>query len=377
MVWGDSEEEREGIKEGFFSKGSLLRTPKIHRAVPYITSTELDAVSALVIRHCSFPATPAGDEIALSDTEGKLLSEFDEKLFPRYLWQTASRRAGIEMEWPDASEFVIAIIDTGIKRDHEVFLQSPDKILPESKSFISKTIDDTDGHGTMCAAIAAGDVVDTADFKYSGGVAPNASLLICKVSETKEFWFGKVIDALEYIEEVHEKKPVHVVSMSLGFSKHSLKLERCINRLTLKGIICVGAAGNSGNTPGVPVRFPAAFNNCISIGAHNYSWKLADCCADPALARHKIDFTTVGVDVCAPSLNGRKPYGAYSGTSVATAVAAGLVVGILQREFGKDLKANKLANVVKSLKKMMDNNNPIKPLLPAKTFTSEPDELLC
>ena len=305
-----------------------------------------------------------------------MLSEYNEKLFPRYLWQTASRGTGIKMDWPDVSEYVIAIIDTGIKENNKVFLQSPGKILPESKSFVSKTIDDTDGHGTMCAGIAAGDVVDTADFKYRGGVAPNASLLICKVSNTKEgFWFGKVIDALEYIEEVHEKKPVHVVSMSFGFSKHSLKLERCINRLTLKGIICVGAAGNSGNTPGVPIRFPAALDNCISIGAHNYSWKLADCCADPALAQHKIDFTTVGVDVCAPSLNGRKPLGAYSGTSVATAVAAGLVVGILQREFGKDLKANKLANVVKSLKKMTDDKNPIKPLWPAKTFTAEPELL--
>ena len=373
MVWGDSEEEREGIKEGFFSKGSLSRTPKIQCLV---TSTKLDPASALVIRHCSFPATPAGDEIALSDTEGKLLSEYNEKLFPRYLWQTASRGTGIEIEWPDdVSEFVIVIIDTGIKKNNKVFLQSPGKILPESKSFVTKTIEDIDGHGTMCAAIAAGDVVDTADFKYSGGVAPNASLLICKVSNTKEFSLSIVIDALEYIEKVHEKKPVHVVSMSFGFPKRSPKLEWYINRLTLKGIICVGAAGNSGNTPGVPVRFPAAFDNCISIGAHNYSWKLADCCADPALAQHKIDFTTVGVDVCAPSLDDRKPLGAYSGTSVATAVAAGLVVGILQREFGKDLKANKLADVVKSLKKMTDDKNPIKLLWPAKTFTAEPELL--
>ena len=315
-----------------------------------------------------FQTTSAGDEIAVSDTKGELLSEYNKELFPRYLWQTESNRAGIKMEWPDTSEFVIAIIDTGIKKDHKVFLQSPGKILPESKSFVSKTIEDTYGHGTMCAGIAAGDVVNTAGFEFSGGIAPSANLLICKVSEKGEIWLGNVINALNYIEEVHEKKPVHVVSMSFGASKHSSELERCINRLTLKGIICVGAAGNSGNTPGVPVSFPAAFDNCISIGAHNYSWKLAECCADPA--QHKVDFTTLGVNVCAPSLDGKKPLGAYSGTSVAAAVAAGLVVGVLQREFGKNLKANKLADVVKSLKKMMDDKNSIKPLWPANTFTA-------
>ena len=313
--------------------------------------------------------------MALSDATERLLSEDDAKLYPWQFWGTAAARAGKTMEPTDGSKFVIAIIDTGIKCDHKVF-QSPGKILPESKSFISKTIDDSDGHGTMCAGIAAGDVVDTMGFKYSGGVASNASLLICKVSNTRDqFWYGKVIDALEYIEEIHKQNtPIHVVSMSFGFNKHSSKLEMWINRLKMRGIICVAAAGNSGNTPGVPVRYPALFDNCISVGAHNSNWNLAENCADPL--SHKIDFTTLGVGVCAPSLNAKKRLGAYSGTSVATAVAAGLVVGILQREFGNDRTNDKLEDVKRSLKRMTQESNQAKPLWPAYTFTKEPDELL-
>ena len=318
-----------------------------------------------------FPHPIGEDQVALSDTEWRLLADDDTHLYPWELWGTAARGAGTTMERPDGSGFVIAIIDTGIKCDHMVF-QSSEKILPESKSFISKTIDDTDGHGTMCAGIAAGDVVDT---KYSGGVASKASLLICKVSNTrKDFWLGKVIDALEYIEEIHKQKSIHVVSMSFGFTKKSSRLERCINRLKKLGIICVAAAGNSGNTPGVPVRYPALYDNCISIGAHDSNWNCAGYCAEPG--RHKIECTTLGVDVCASSTDTMRPLGAYSGTSVATAVAAGLVVGILQREFGSDLETDKLEDVKKSLERMIDKSNPAKPLWSAYTFTTEPDELL-
>ena len=306
------------------------------------------------------------DETGLSDAEGVLLENGgDPKLYPWNLWSTANKNIVKE----NGSEFVIAVIDTGIKQDHVVFAPESGKILPESKSFVDKTIEDKDGHGTLCAGIAAGGIIQKV---FWGGVASEAKLLVCKVSNNRTFWRGKVIEALKYIEEVHKKRTVHVVSMSFGYKSHSPELERCINRLTMQGVVCVAASGNDGNNPTTPVRHPAVFDGVISVGAHDYKWKLAGLCADPSIKGTKIDCTTLGVDVCGPSCDKRKPFGKFSGTSIAAAVAAGLIVCILQRELGPEKTGDKLERVKSSLKKITDEQNPILPLSPAYTFVKEP-----
>jgi subtilisin family serine protease len=152
---------------------------------------------------------------------------------------------------------IIGIIDSGIDPKHPAFkgriLRIWDQTLSGSGVIEGKygaeltgsqlTISqDTNGHGTHVAGIAAG-----MDATY-GGVAPEAELLIIK-SDLDE---GHVADAVRYIFRVARElgRPA-VVNMSLGghFDPHdgSDSLSKVINSETGPGRIVCCAAGNEGN----------------------------------------------------------------------------------------------------------------------------------
>ncbi|KAI8515607.1 hypothetical protein Bbelb_064200 [Branchiostoma belcheri] len=106
----------------------------------------------------------------------------------------------------------VAVIDSGIKRDHQAFAHIPGAEI-QGKNFISPddNIDDDDsnekGHGTKCAAIIAGgcykaekyekeEKKSAAPFKFWNGVAPFVNLYICKTE--------LIVDAINHL--VEEKK---------------------------------------------------------------------------------------------------------------------------------------------------------------------------
>ena len=329
-----------------------------------------------------------GEEIGSSDASGSALGNVTEMNYPCRVWATKNQR----MIRRGGKGFVIAIIDTGINKKHKVF-QNGNKIHPESKNFVDaneKDFNDEDGHGTQCAGIAAGLKISEGDFEYDGGVASEATLLICKVCrKIKHVEVKKVAQALLHIAKVHKKTTVHVVSISLGFTElkpeNSTYLEECINCLTSMGIICVAASGNDGNAPNIQAPFPAKYDNVFSIGAHDQYWKIAQFCGDPK-GRYKIDYTTLGVNVAAPTIGFTKKalgktvppetaLGTFSGTSMAAPVVAGLIVWVLEREFGREIGETNLQErkqqVDLSLKQMVDLNSDIKPLCPRYVFTDD------
>ncbi|ARV59923.1 peptidase S8 [Nostocales cyanobacterium HT-58-2] len=152
---------------------------------------------------------------------------------------------------------IIGIIDSGIDPKHPAFegrilriwdqtLSGPGvaegKYGAELADSLLTLSQDTNGHGTHVAGIAAG--VD-ATF---GGVAPEAELIIVK-SDLDE---GHIADGVRYIFRVARelKRPV-VVNMSLGghFDPHdgSDSLSKIIDSETGPGRIVCCAAGNEGN----------------------------------------------------------------------------------------------------------------------------------
>jgi subtilisin family serine protease len=154
-------------------------------------------------------------------------------------------------------EVIIGIIDSGIDAKHPAFagriLRIWDQILPGpgvteggygaeftgAQLIISQ---DTDGHGTHVAGIAAG-----ADETY-GGIAPEAELVIVK-SDLQD---AHVADGVRYIFRVASElgRPA-VINLSLGghADAHdgSDSLSKIINAETGSGRIVCCAAGNEGN----------------------------------------------------------------------------------------------------------------------------------
>lgn len=215
----------------------------------------------------------------------------------------------------------IAIIDSGIRSNHPDFDGAVDKM--DAKNFYRAgeagfSIEDTCGHGSWCASIAAGrgkkDIV---------GIAPGAELIIGKVvgNTTDQALESVIIAAIDWA--INERK-ADIVSMSLAFPE-SEKLVNKFNELK-KGVIVVAAGDNNkangdvicqGCTP-----FPANQNEVISVSAVGKDKQI--------LGLSRVD--TSGKTVFAPGNGFNFP--AYSGvfnipgkagTSYSTAFLAGVI----------------------------------------------------
>jgi len=142
--------------------------------------------------------------------------ECESKNFARAFWEIEC------VDVLNGENIVIAILDSGIQASHRAF---EGRILIEhSQNFCSgipddPNIDDTCGHGTRCAGIAAGNefvyTMSPDKFTFLGGVAPKAKLIICKVTQTNSPTVEAVEDALNTFATFMK------YAMSMLFACHS------------------------------------------------------------------------------------------------------------------------------------------------------------
>lgn len=181
----------------------------------------------------------------------------------------------------DGSGKVIAIIDSGVKLDHEAFgtysgmLQTPAYTKTEMQKAISQlghgayysqkipfqydyadndqnAMDDYSGHGSHVAGIAAGYVAtDEGEITFRGS-APDAQILAMKIFHTG----GVNTDAALFTAALDDafKLGADVINMSVGrpsgFVEDGISelYDRIFERLENAGIICCVAAGNDAST---------------------------------------------------------------------------------------------------------------------------------
>ncbi len=143
----------------------------------------------------------------------------------------------------DGSGIVVAIIDTGIDKNH------PDlygKIIAE-KNFVDDgmTADDQNGHGTHCAGIIAG-TGEASGGRYKG-VAPGALLMNARVLDSEGT--GELSDIIASIEWAVDNG-ADVISISIG-GPHPGDVQSKPECMTVDaamdaGVVVCIAAGNSG-----------------------------------------------------------------------------------------------------------------------------------
>jgi len=174
----------------------------------------------------------------------------------------------------------IAIIDSGVDYNHLDFgacIGDGCKVA-DGYDFADNDVDPMDeyGHGTHCAAIAAGNGVNK-------GVAPDANLYAYKVfsynyePDLDEYVLSgstsAVLAALESSLDPNGdgdfSDHVDVVSMSLGYDSGvpSDTISQAVDNLVRDGIVVVVAAGNSG--PGKnTISSPACADEVLAVGAY-------------------------------------------------------------------------------------------------------------
>ncbi len=205
------------------------------------------------------------------------------------------------------TNIIIGVLDTGVDANH------PDlkgKVLA-GYNYVSNTVNtaDDNGHGTAVAGTAAAS--GNNGIGVSGIAIKNYILPVKVLGSTGSGTYSAIANGVTYAAN----KGARVINLSVGGGSSSSTLQSAIDYAWSKNAIIVAAAGNNANnTP----QYPAACRNVVGVSATETSDNLAS-------------FSSYGsyVTLSAPgqgiwtTQNGGS-YGAWSGTSFASPVTAGI-----------------------------------------------------
>jgi major intracellular serine protease len=208
-------------------------------------------------------------------------------------------------------EIVVAVVDTGVSNHPELRGR-----LLNGKSFVkytSRTFDDH-GHGTHVAGTIAGKNV---------GIAPRANILPIKVLDNEgNGTLEDLVAGLEWINEYNatNKTKVSIVNMSLSVDGEITEEEKTTFHNAIKTLVDnnVAVIVSAGNTGKEEVRYPAAYEEVISVGAVDIAQERA---MFSTMGDH-IDVCQIGVDVISAWYKGG--YAVMSGTSMSTPIVSGI-----------------------------------------------------
>jgi len=218
---------------------------------------------------------------------------------------------------------VIAILDTGIDKDHE---DLGGKVIHEANFSTSSTSDDIYGHGTHVAGIAAAVANNGIGV---AGVGCNCRLMNIKVlSDTGSGTYSGIADGIIYAAENGAK----VINMSLGGPNGSPTLENAVNSAWGAGVVVVASAGND---PDEVPNYPAYYENCIAVAATDHNDNMA------SFSTHGnwVDVAAPGVSIYSTTLPYKYRgkivhYGYKSGTSMSAPHVAGLAGLVWSTSYG-------------------------------------------
>jgi subtilisin family serine protease len=235
-------------------------------------------------------------------------------------WGVDRIDADLAWEVSTGSGINVAIIDTGIDKDHPDLVDNimgGVNFVKIKGKIIADQWDDDNGHGTHCAGIVA--AVDN-DIGVIG-VAPEAYLYGVKVLDRRGS--GYVSDVILGIQWSIEDE-MDVISMSLGTSSDVQSLHDACDAAYAAGIVVVAAAGNSGDTdPDDDVIYPAKYSSVIAVAATDDTNTRASWSGDGP----EVELAAPGVAIYSTWKGGE--YDTKSGTSMAAPHVAGTAALVL------------------------------------------------
>ena len=209
----------------------------------------------------------------------------------------------------------IAVIDSGCDIEHENLRDCIAGVrnFTDEDDKNPNIVTDRVGHGTHVIGIIG---ANGKNGVY--GVAPNSNIYVLKAINSSGT--GKVSWVANAINYAIEKK-VDIISMSLGMSSNSEKLEKSVKNAIRNNILVVCAAGNEGdgNSESFEYSYPASYADVISVGAVDKKGRPASF----SNANLVIDLLAPGVEIVSTYPGNR--YASLTGTSMATPYVTGSI----------------------------------------------------
>ncbi len=198
----------------------------------------------------------------------------------------------------------VAVLDTGVDSSH------PDlagKVITDNSVSPNDRLDDI-GHGTEVSGIIA---ANTNNSQGIAGIAWNTMILPVKVTdENGQARVSTVVAALDKAYNSGAK----IVQISLSTSQFSQTLKDAIALAQSRGILIISTGGNTATTE---LRYPAAFEGVIGVGAVSQSGKVETY----STRGEHITLVAPGSSIYTTSLD--SSYAAVSGTSFSAPQVAG------------------------------------------------------
>lgn len=223
----------------------------------------------------------------------------------------------------------VAVIDTGYRKTG---MTDPAKNLLTGYDFWGNdsNVQDYIGHGTHVSNTVA---ENTNNGKGCAGIAYNAKLMPLKVFPDYDQGAleSDILSAINYAVS----NGADVINMSLGGGGYVSSTNNAINNAVSHDVVVVAA---SGNEYAGTVDYPAAYENCIAVGATNrHSVGANPSRADFSNYGSALDISAPGVDIVQEAYEPTWGVGFYSfgGTSMASPHIAG-VAALLVEHGGAD-----------------------------------------
>lgn len=151
----------------------------------------------------------------------------------------------------------IAVIDTGISRDHF-------ELKERIKGRVDFVQGRQNGHGTHVAGI----IVAAMNQRGIVGVSPESDIYDVRAfDEEGKSSLSTILRAINWAV-VNE---MDIINMSFGMPRHSEALARIIKKASDRGITMVASAGNNGGE----VEYPARYDGVIGVSAIDQNGRLA------------------------------------------------------------------------------------------------------
>lgn len=176
----------------------------------------------------------------------------------------------------------IAIVDSGVFRDHASFLYGDDSVrISANIDFTGEGTTNYDrfGHGTHVSGIAVGGSGEEGEMSNYKGIAPRANIINVRVLGSQGTGStANLIAAVDWMFANRSRYNIKVVNLSLGTPAietwRNDPLCRAVRKLTAAGIVVVAAAGNtgrdnSGNKLYGAIHSPGNDPSVITVGASN------------------------------------------------------------------------------------------------------------